>query len=47
MIRRMATVIFFLNKGVYNYANGNKYDGEWNDNLRDGKGKFLQKSQDY
>lgn len=28
-----------LRIGVYNYANGDKYEGEWKDDKRQGKGK--------
>lgn len=30
-------------KGIYTWANGTYYDGEWNDGLKDGKGKMVYK----
>lgn len=29
--------------GTYNYANGDKYEGEWKDDKRQGHGKKLKK----
>ena len=28
-------------KGIYYYANGDKYDGEWKDDKKNGKGILL------
>jgi len=28
-------------RGVCLYPNGDKYDGEWKDDLKDGRGKFV------
>ena len=35
-------IFFFLALGIYNYANGEKYEGEWVKNHREGKGNVLQ-----
>ena len=32
-------------KGVYYYGNGDIYEGDWKDNLRDGSGTFYYKSK--
>lgn len=42
VIKRMAKVKIFRNKiGVYYYANGDRYDGEWRDDRINGEGKKL------
>jgi len=41
-IRGMEEVISLLRSlGVFNYANGDKYDGEWTDDIKRPTGKFL------
>jgi len=36
-------VCFVKPIGVYNYANGDKYEGEWKDDKREGYGKLVYK----
>ena len=33
-------------RGIYYYLNGDIYDGEWDENLRSGKGSLLCKKGD-
>ena len=39
MIISMVMVKLLVKLGVYEYADGNKYDGDWKDNLKSGYGK--------
>ena len=40
---RMETVCFIDEMiGILTYSNGGKYNGEWKDGKRDGKGKFFK-----
>jgi len=42
MTIRMGKVFFKRTSiGTYSYADGGKYQGEWRDNKRNGKGKFI------
>lgn len=43
MIREMDLVIIsFTVIGVIEYYNGDQYNGEWKDNVKDGKGKCAE-----
>ena len=41
MIRKMEKVHKMIIIGTFNYPNGDLYDGEWNNDKRDGKGKGI------
>lgn len=42
MIKNKEKVYYFyiIAKGTYYYACGDRYEGDWKDNKRNGKGKF-------
>ena len=38
MIRRMAKAFYNIIIGTFIFANGDKYDGDWKDDKKEGKG---------
>ena len=40
MIRRMEMVKQIIIIGIMNYANGDRYNGEWKEDLKEGNGKM-------
>ena len=46
MIISMVMVKLLVKLGVYEYADGNKYDGDWKDNLKSGYGKVCLRVQE-
>lgn len=48
MIKRMERVIIYnIIIGTQYYANGDRYEGEWRDDERNGKGNIVIKHRDF